>query len=133
MKAIKIINKKLIVLLAVVVAVIMPGGAMAATVLGNNASEDAWDGTVDISWFTESNPETTTDYYIENAEQLAGLAFIVNGQLDARVFPVQYKPNPENKGDYDAATVKDYTASTTGVDLDYFKMNPKHEGAYDID
>ena len=132
-KQIRKMNKKLILLFALVVAVIMPGGTAAATLLGNGANADAWDGSVDISWYTESDPETTTDYYIGNAAQLAGLAFIVNGQLDAKTFPVQYKANTDNEGDYDAATVKDYTASTTGVDLDYYKMNLKHEGAYDID
>ena len=39
-------------------------------------STDAWDGTADISWYTEH--ETDTEYHFTTAEQLAGLAQLVN-------------------------------------------------------
>ncbi|MDO4868789.1 MAG: hypothetical protein Q4A65_00655 [Bacillota bacterium] len=126
------ISSKLIPLLVVILAAAMPAGAMATNLLGNAGSK-AWDGSVDISWYTESDPEETTDYYIENAAQLAGLAYIVNGQLDAEVFPVQYKKNPEGTGDYDKASIKDYTNSAEGAYKEYYKMNTEHKGSYDID
>ena len=39
-------------------------------------STDAWDGTADISWYTDH--ETDTEYRFTTAEQLAGLAQLVN-------------------------------------------------------
>ena len=39
-------------------------------------STDAWDGTADISWYTDH--ETDTEYHFTTAEQLAGLAQLVN-------------------------------------------------------
>ncbi len=43
------------------------------------ASEiDTWDGTINTDWYTSANPEAT-NFTIETAEDLAGLAQIVNG------------------------------------------------------
>jgi len=39
-------------------------------------STDAWNGTADISWYTDH--ETDTEYHFTTAEQLAGLAQLVN-------------------------------------------------------
>ena len=39
-------------------------------------STDAWDGTADISWYTDH--ETDTEYHFTTAKQLAGLAQLVN-------------------------------------------------------
>ena len=53
---------------------------MALTMLPTAAfaadSTDAWDGTADISWYTDH--ETDTEYRFTTAEQLAGLAQLVN-------------------------------------------------------
>ena len=38
---------------------------------------DAWDGTVDTSWYDPANPQT--EYALNTAEQLAGLAELVSG------------------------------------------------------
>ena len=43
---------------------------------GNN-TVDAWDGTADTSWYTEADANAT-EYHITTAEQLAGLAQLVN-------------------------------------------------------
>lgn len=43
----------------------------------NPYSADAWDGTVDTSWYDPNNP--LTEYMIGTAEQLAGLAELVSG------------------------------------------------------
>ena len=43
---------------------------------GNNTL-DAWDGTADTSWYTEADANAT-EYHITTAEQLAGLAKLVN-------------------------------------------------------
>lgn len=43
---------------------------------GNN-TVDAWDGTADTSWYTEADTNAT-EYHITTAEQLAGLAQLVN-------------------------------------------------------
>ena len=49
---------------------LLPTAAFAAD------STDAWDGTADISWYTDH--ETDTEYRFTTAEQLAGLAQLVN-------------------------------------------------------
>lgn len=43
---------------------------------GNN-TVDAWDGTADTSWYTKADANAT-EYHITTAEQLAGLAQLVN-------------------------------------------------------
>lgn len=42
------------------------------------AKSDAWDGSVDISWYDPSKSE----YYLSTPAQLAGLAALVNGMAD---------------------------------------------------
>ena len=49
---------------------LLPTAAFAAD------STDAWDGTADISWYTDH--ETDTEYRFTTAEQLAGMAKLVN-------------------------------------------------------
>ena len=49
---------------------LLPTAALAAD------STDAWDGTADTSWYTDH--ETDTEYHFTTAEQLAGLAQLVN-------------------------------------------------------
>ena len=51
---------------------LLPTAAFAAD------STDAWDGTADISWYTDH--ETDTEYHFTTAEQLAGLAQLVNNK-----------------------------------------------------
>ena len=43
-----------------------------------SAAGDAWDGTVDISWYDPDQSE----YYISTPAQLAGLAALTNGMAD---------------------------------------------------
>lgn len=50
---------------------------------GNN-TVDAWDGTADTSWYVEN--EDATEYHIRTAEQLAGLAQLVNEQNNSVMF-----------------------------------------------
>ena len=51
---------------------LLPTAAFAAD------STDAWDGTADTSWYTDH--ETDTEYHFTTAEQLAGLAQLVNNK-----------------------------------------------------
>lgn len=51
---------------------LLPTAAFAAD------STDAWDGTADTSWYTDH--EADTEYRITTAEQLAGLAQLVNNK-----------------------------------------------------
>ena len=48
---------------------LLPGAALAA-----DDKADTWDGTADTSWYDENE----TEYHIFTAEQLAGLAQLVN-------------------------------------------------------
>lgn len=60
------------ILTAAIVAVLLPTGAFAAE---NATAVDSWDGTADTSWYDESK----TTFEIATAEELAGLAALVNG------------------------------------------------------
>ena len=53
---------------------LLPTAALAAD------STDTWDGTADTSWYV--GHETDTEYHITTAEQLAGLAQLVNADTD---------------------------------------------------
>ena len=66
--------KKRIISLLLVLAVcfaMLPTAAFAA-----EDSADKWDGTADTSWYV--GHETENEYHITTAEQLAGLAQLVN-------------------------------------------------------
>ena len=52
---------------------LLPTAAFAAD------STDAWDGTADISWYTDH--ETDTEYRFTTAEQLAGMAKLINDDM----------------------------------------------------
>ena len=58
------------VLSLVMILALLPTATLAASA----AQEDTWDGTVDISWYREGE----NDFKITTAEQLAGLAQLVN-------------------------------------------------------
>ena len=63
-------KKSLSFMLALIMALCMiPGVAMAAEVI------DTWDGTADTSWYND----TDTEFVLTTAEQLAGLAVLVDG------------------------------------------------------
>ena len=64
---------------------LLPTAALAAD------STDTWDGTVNISWYV--GHETDTEYHITTAEQLAGLAQLVNADTDRFVGKKFYLDN----------------------------------------
>ena len=66
-------------LAAAMAAALLSTGAFAAE---NATAVDSWDGTADTSWYNE----TETSYHLESAEQLAGLAVLVNDKDDSRTF-----------------------------------------------
>ena len=66
--------KKRVLSLLLTLCLAMTFVPMAAFAEGT--SVDNWDGTADISWYTDH--ETDTKYHITTAEQLAGLAQLVN-------------------------------------------------------
>ena len=51
---------------------------LCAVCVGGVSGHDTWDGTADTTWYT-SKPSSTTTYTISTAEELAGLAELVNG------------------------------------------------------
>lgn len=61
----------------------------AFTVIPEYFSLTVWDGAVDISWYDAEK----TEFYLDNPAQLAGLAALVNGALDAKT------PDYRVKGD----------------------------------
>ena len=77
---------------------------LTASAVSGDAGAEVWDGSVDISWFTEQpwgTDEEPADYYIETPAQLAGLAYIVNGRLDTDQFPIRYKEGTTETTDAD--------------------------------
>ena len=64
-------KKKLITML---VTVMMVFSILPMAVFAEETSTDSWDGTADISWYREG----ATEFHLTTAEQLAGLAQIVN-------------------------------------------------------
>ena len=66
--------KKKVLSFLLTLCLVMTFVPMAAFAEGT--SVDNWDGTADISWYTDH--ETDTEYHITTAEQLAGLAQLVN-------------------------------------------------------
>ncbi len=77
-------KKKLIGLIVMLAVTALAAPAFAAE--KGSTSSQVWDGSVDVSWYTEQ-PLDTADYYISTPSQLAGLAYMVNGRLDADQFP----------------------------------------------
>lgn len=51
-------------------------------------TENAWNGEVDYSWYTE-NPDAT-EFYIANADQLAGFAKLVGGMAEGFEDPITF-------------------------------------------
>ena len=62
-------------LLCSLLALCMVLSTMGTVAFANNAEADVWDGTVDTSWYNG----TDTEFELTTAEQLAGLAELVNG------------------------------------------------------
>ena len=66
-------KKKMMCLL---LAVCMVLTLMPTTALAEESTVDRWDGSADTNWYTEHKSDT--EYQITTAEQLAGLAQLVN-------------------------------------------------------
>ena len=63
-------------LLSLLLALCLVMALVPMTAFAEGTSVDNWDGTADISWYTDH--ETDTEYRFTTAEQLAGLAQLVN-------------------------------------------------------
>ena len=63
-------------LLSLLLALCLVMALVPMTAFAEGTSVDNWDGTADISWYTDH--ETDTEYHFTTAEQLAGLAQLVN-------------------------------------------------------
>ena len=63
-------------LLSLLLALFLVMALVPMTAFAEGTSVDNWDGTADISWYTDH--ETDTEYRFTTAEQLAGLAQLVN-------------------------------------------------------
>ena len=126
----------LLAIAALALAIVPSAQAVWADTNARADSAGAWSGGVDISWYTETaNPQEATDFYIETPEQLAGLAYIVNGRLDAGQFPTIMKKNTEGKGAFNKTVeMEKYDpAQNTNVRTDYYIANKYGKGAFDYD
>ena len=63
-------------LLSLLLALCLVMALVPMTAFAEGTSVDNWDGTADISWYTDH--KTDTEYHFTTAEQLAGLAQLVN-------------------------------------------------------
>lgn len=80
-------------------------------VQGNTPMVDKWDGTADISWYNENE----TEFELSTAEQLAGLAALVDNS------PVARNANFENAVDFDGKNIK------LNSDVDFYIMGDNGE------
>ncbi len=78
-------------------------------VQGNTPMVDKWDGTADVSWYND----TDTEFELSTAEQLAGLAALVDNS------PVARNANFANAVTFDGKTLK----LTSDVDLEAYDEN----------
>ena len=62
-------------IMASILCLAMVLSTMGTVAFANNTEADVWDGTVDTSWYND----TDTEFTITTAEQFAGLAYLVNG------------------------------------------------------
>ena len=62
-------------IMASILCLAMVLSAMGTVAFANNTEADVWDGTVDTSWYNE----TDTEFELSTAAQLAGLAELVDG------------------------------------------------------
>ena len=60
--------------MAIVISAIMVFSVFSTTVFAEETSVDSWDGTADTSWYQDG----ISEFHLTTAEQLAGLAKIVN-------------------------------------------------------
>ena len=63
-------------LLSLLLALCLVMALVPMTAFAEGTSVDSWDGTADTSWYTDH--KTDTEYHFTTAEQLAGLAQLVN-------------------------------------------------------
>ena len=63
-------------LLSLLLALCLVMALVPMTAFAEGTSVDNWDGTADTSWYTDH--KTDTEYHFTTAEQLAGLAQLVN-------------------------------------------------------
>ncbi|MFQ7026940.1 MAG: hypothetical protein ACLRRA_08250 [Acutalibacteraceae bacterium] len=61
-------------IMAIVISAIMMFSIFSTTVFAEETSVDSWDGTADTSWYQDG----ISEFHLTTAEQLAGLAKIVN-------------------------------------------------------
>ena len=74
-------KKKMMCLLLAVCTVLT---LMPTTALAEESTVDRWDGSADTNWYTEHKSDT--EYHITTAEQLAGLAQLVNDKTTSTSF-----------------------------------------------
>ena len=101
--------KKKIVSLALVLALclsLLPTAAFAAD------STDAWDGTADISWYTDH--ETDTEYRFTTAEQLAGMAKLINDDMANFKDKTVYLENDLDLGGHEWISIGDGANTDVG-------------------
>ena len=72
------LSKKIISILLALCFV--TGGMIPVTADGETSETNVWDGTKDTDWYTADSDATV--FRIDTAEELAGLAAIVNGEID---------------------------------------------------
>ena len=71
-------------LLSLMLALCLVMALVPMTAFAEGTSVDNWDGTADTSWYTDH--KTDTEYHFTTAEQLAGLAQLVNDKTESVSF-----------------------------------------------
>ena len=69
-------------ILSLLLALCLVMALVPMTAFAEGTSVDNWDGTADTSWYTDH--KTDTEYHFTTAEQLAGLAQLVNDKTDRK-------------------------------------------------
>ena len=64
-------------IMAIVISAIMVFSVFSTTVFAEETSVDSWDGTADTSWYQDG----ISEFHLTTAEQLAGLAELVNNDI----------------------------------------------------
>lgn len=125
-------------LLSLLVCICMVIGILPTTVMAAESTADKWDGTVDTSWFND----TDTIFVLTTAEQFAGLASLVNAgtsffnktiSLEADIdlngehwTPIGYKGRPF-MGEFDG---NGHTISKLYYDGSNTNLKDKHVGLF---
>ncbi len=109
-------NRNRILLSLLLLFVILFSSCEIGTKKGYAVDYDIWDGSVDTSWY--DNYSTQSTYFIDSASQLAGLAYIVNNNIDNFIGDYFYLTKSLDLNGYAWTPIGEGSRLTTGLDGD---------------